>query len=84
MMEASFNGTIRTILVLVAAWFVIRLVMRSRQGESRGERRTDEHSDPQADRRAKGDVRVERIDGKGDVPERPIGPVEDAEFEELR
>jgi hypothetical protein len=26
--EASFNGTLRTILVLVVAWWVLRMILR--------------------------------------------------------
>lgn len=75
MEEASLSGTIRTILVLLVIWLVIRLLTRRRTGGRPG--RTT------AEQRPKGHVRIERPDDPGG-PARGQGPVEDADFEEVR
>lgn len=72
--EASFNGTVRTILVLVALWLLVRWWMRKQQ-PARG-------SAP-ADGRKRGDVRIENIP-PGNGGEAPPGRVVDADFEEIK
>jgi hypothetical protein len=43
--EASFNGTLRTILILVLIWMVLRWVLRcSRRAKPDHRRRTNDHN----------------------------------------
>lgn len=73
----SGSGTLRTILVLLILWLLLRAYLRSRLpagGAPRGTHFT------QPDQRPKGEVRIERTDG----PTRRQGPVEDADFEEIK
>ncbi len=74
MEEASFNGTVRTILVLVAIWLVARWWMRRQQATAYGR---------PADGRKPGDVRIENIptDKAGHVPS---GRIIDADYEEIK
>lgn len=74
MEEASLSGTIRTILILLVIWLVIRLITRGRAGGRTGR---------DASERPKGHVRIERRDGAGGRTDAQ-GPVEDADFEEVR
>lgn len=78
MLLLSATGTLRLILVLVIVWLLLRAFMRSRQpvpGRPPGT-----HWSP-PDNRSKGEVRIERTE-----PQRPVqhGPVEDADFEEIK
>ena len=77
MILLSCAGTMRTILVLVLLWIVLRMIMRWRQ--ARVDAARGFHKAGPDDRRP-GDVRIER---PGDKPRGTQGPVEDAEFEEL-
>lgn len=79
MILLSFTGTTRAILVLVLLWIVLRMIMRWRQRRVGGAGHVH-HAPP--DGRQKGDVRIERP-GDGGMP-RSQGPVEDADFEEVR
>jgi hypothetical protein len=73
--EASFNGTVRTILVLVALWLVVRWWMRrSANGASRQAPR---------DARKPGDVRIENTPPRG-TTNAPAGRIVDADFEEIK
>ena len=78
MLLLSGNGTLRTLLVLLIIWLLLRAWMRSRQtagGKPPGTHwSTPEH-------RPKGDVRIERPDN---APRARSGPVEDADFEEIK
>ena len=82
-MEASFNGTVRTILILLVIWLVLRMVMRSRQASAgpgpfqQGGFRT------QQEQRPKGEVRIERVDPTARSTSRSPGTVQDADFEEV-
>lgn len=77
-LEASLNGTLRTILVLVIVWWVLRMVLRYQRSRGTGPARGG------APQRPKGDVRIERP-GAADHPERPTsGNVTDADFEEIK
>jgi hypothetical protein len=76
--EASFSGTFKTILILVIAWMVLRMFLRyQRAQQAPPARRTNE---PQ---RPPGEVRIERTDDKGGQG-RPGGSVVDADFEEIK
>lgn len=77
MVLLSFTGTLRLILILLIIWLVLRMIMRARGG---GQPPAGTHWAPN-DGRAKGEVRIER---PADRPPRPQGPVEDADFEEVK
>ena len=85
MIEASLNGTFRTILVLLIVWWLLRFFLRMsaqrqahRHGTGGGAQRTNEVP------RAPGEVRVERTaQDKHRMPGH--GPVIiDADFEEIK
>jgi hypothetical protein len=85
MIEASLNGTFRTILVLLIVWWLLRFFLRMsaqrqvhRPAPGGGAQRTNEVP------RAPGEVRVERTaQDKGRAPGH--GPVIiDADFEEIK
>lgn len=71
--EASFNSTLRTILVLLVLWWLLRMFMRAQRARSAG---------PKAGpARPKGDVRIENAPPKG--PSRGDHGIIDAEYEEI-
>jgi hypothetical protein len=72
-------GTMRTILILMIVWLLLRAWMRSQQPPS-GPPKGTQWSPP--DQRAKGEVRIERT-GDARPGQRP-GAVEDADFEEIK
>ncbi|MCO6481547.1 MAG: hypothetical protein J5I62_02010 [Flavobacteriales bacterium] len=74
----SANGTLRTILILLIVWQVLRLWMRVRQRHD-GPNRLRWTTGPQ---RPKGDVRIERVDEPRNG--RPDLMAEDADFEEIK
>ena len=78
MLLLSANGTLRTLLVLVIVWLLLRAWMRSRQ-PSQGRPAGTHWSAP--DHRPKGEVRIERTEENRQARQ---GPVEDADFEELK
>lgn len=75
----SANGTVRTILILLVLWQLLRLWQRlqGRRPDQGGRLRWT--MGPQ---RPKGDVRIERIDEPRNG--RPEMMAEDAEFEEIK
>lgn len=78
MLLLSATGTLRLILVLLIVWLVLRAIMRSRQPPP-GKPPGAHWSAP--DQRPKGEVRIERTE----TPRRAQqGPVEDADFEEIK
>ncbi len=80
-LEASFNGTLRTILILLIIWWVLRLILRSgrKSGGKINARWTDDPNRP------KGEVRIERLkDDERDKGNKPNGTITDADFEELK
>jgi hypothetical protein len=81
MILLSFTGTLRAILVLLIIWLVLRMIMRGRSGQPGPARRSFKWGRP--DDRKPGDVRIEKP-GKADPARRDQGPVEDADFEEIR
>jgi hypothetical protein len=68
-------STLRVILILLLIYMVLRMIMNSRRAPS--DRPPGGHwsNDPQ---RPKGDVRIERPNGRGQ------GSVEDADYEEIK
>ncbi len=80
-LEASMGGTLRTILILLIIWFVLRLLLRAgkKRGRPAGTRWTNDTGRP------KGEVRIEKLkDDERDQGPRPGGNVSDADFEELK
>lgn len=71
------NSTLRTILVLLIMWLVLRMWSRARQGAAAQRPRW-----APPDQRSKGEVRIERVDEAGQ--HRPPTQVEDADFEEIK
>lgn len=78
LIEASFNGTLRTILVLVVAWWVLRLIVRYQRAHQAPPTHTT--NTPQ---RPRGDVRIERTDERHGRT-RQGGSIVDADFEEIK
>lgn len=76
--EASFNGTFRTILILVIAWMVLRMFLRHQRAQNPP--RTQRTREPQ---RPAGEVRIERTDGK-EGQGHTGGSIVDADFEEIK
>ncbi len=75
MAEASFSGTVKVILILLALWWVVRWIARARAPlDSTG---------PGSVKRPVGDVRIEEVpkDGRGRTPG---GTIIDAEYEEIK
>lgn len=79
--EASFSGTFRTIVVLSILWFVLRLFIR------RGQRSGSGANGPSTidARRPAGDVRLEDAqDRSGPSGIRPNEVIIDADYEEVK
>jgi len=76
MVEASMNGTLRTILVLVILWLVLRMFLRARQAPGA--------PPDQPVRRSPGDVRVEDPRQQRSSPIRPNDTIIDADYEEIK
>lgn len=74
----SANGTLRTILILLVVWQVLRLWMRSQRAKG-GPRAPQRPGEPA---RPKGDVRIERIGGVHHAA--PPPHAEDADFEVIK
>ncbi len=70
---------LRTILILLILWLLLRAWVKSREPRA-GAPRGTHWSAPDA--RAKGEVRIERPEGG--AHRTGHGPVEDAEFEEIK
>lgn len=73
----SANGTLRTILILLIAWQLLRLWMRVQQ-QGRGRHQTG----GAGQQRPKGDVRIEQL--KEIKHGAPPADAEDADFEEIK
>lgn len=73
------NGTLRTILVLLIIWLLLRMWTRSRMPAGRSPHR---NAWAPPEQRPKGDVRIERIEES--EPQRPPANAEDADFEEIK
>ena len=75
------SNTLRTILILLIIWWVLRLVTRA--GGKRNVRSGTRWSDDTG--RPRGDVRIERLkDERNEGGGPPRGNVTDADFEELK
>ena len=78
--EASFNGTLRTILILLIIWWVLRSLLRSGRNGARKRMNWTTGTD-----RRKGEVRIERLkEDKRNEAGKADGNVTDADFEELK
>lgn len=73
------NSALRTVLVLLIIWLVLRMIDRARKPAPQGQRRTNWAS---PDDRRRGEVRIERT--QEPTQHRPPGDVEDADFEEIK
>ncbi|MBL7965018.1 MAG: hypothetical protein JNM31_14385 [Flavobacteriales bacterium] len=73
MIILSFTGTLRTIVVLVLIWMLLRWLLRRSSGRPPGTRRVP------PDGRPPGDVRIEHSDNIANY-----GHVQDADYEEIR
>ena len=77
MIPLSANGTLRTILLLLIIWLVLRMVMRMRREQGGpGPHRAE------PDRRSPGEVRIERTDAS--KRSSAGGPIIDVDHEEIR
>ena len=79
-LEASVPGTLRTILWLMAAWWVIRMFMcySSRNRTANAAQRTNEVPRP------KGEVRIENVPPPEKNSTTTNGTISDADFEEIK
>jgi hypothetical protein len=78
-LEASFTGTLRTILVLAALWWLLRMLLRHQQ-----QRRTPPVHHTNGPQRPQGDVRIERPTDPAARTGRPGTTIIDADFEEIK
>lgn len=69
------NGTVRTILVLLIIWLVLRMFLRSRQTPG---------PTAKGPQRKKGDVRIEDPRSQQQSPIRPNDTIIDADYEEIK
>lgn len=76
----SASGSFRTILILVILWMVLRMWMRSQDGQM-GQGGGPSRPPSPPDVRPKGEVRIERREPAKPPVHRP--DVEDADFEEI-
>lgn len=74
----SANGTLRTILILLIVWQLLRLWMRVQAAQREMHRRQG----ADVPRRPKGDVRIERVEDNRYRPGPPT--VEDADYELIK
>ena len=80
--EASMPGTLRTILILIAVWWILRLLMKRNINKRSGGNAHSTAERPQ-DQRPKGEIRVENVrpDKDSSVTN---GTITDADFEEIK
>lgn len=80
MYALSVNGTLRTILILLIVWQLLRYWIRSQQAKHPGARQSVRWTT--REQRPKGEVRIEQVEEvKHDIE--PLG-VEDADFEVIK
>jgi hypothetical protein len=77
-LEASFTGTLRIILILLVIWWVLRFILRMQQPKKGGAHRTDDTQRP------KGEVRIENVPEHDSNATPKGGSVTDADFEEIK
>lgn len=75
-LEASLNGTLRTILVLVALWWLLRMILRYQNARTAG--------NTNGPARSKGEVRIDDAKGAGRGSRTSDGHIIDAEYEEIK
>ncbi|MBP6311368.1 MAG: hypothetical protein WAR83_02235 [Flavobacteriales bacterium] len=80
--EASMPGTLRTILILIAMWWILRLLMKRNATKQSGGN-TLSSSGRQVDQRPKGEIRVENVPPDKDSSV-TNGTITDADFEEIK
>jgi len=80
--EASFNGTLRTISLLLVAWFMLRWFVKLQNARAA---RNAGHAVPRdIPQRPKGEVRIERPNDPSRTG-KPLGrTIVDADFEEIK
>ena len=81
--EASFNGTLRTILWLVLAWMALRWFLQFQRNAAAKRNGRYDPRQQAAPPRAKGEVRIENIPPVKRPGDRPGGTIIDADFEEI-
>ena len=77
-LEASFTGTFRIILILLVVWWVLRFFVRMQQPK-KGD--AQQSTGPQ---RPKGEVRIENVPQHESSAIPKDGSVTDADFEEIK
>lgn len=84
MNEASFTGFFRTLLTIIVVWWVVRFLVKAYIVWNATQKSRSTFHQTKPDPRVKGEVRIERLD-KND-PRSPgyQGPVEDADYEEVK
>lgn len=82
--EASFNGTLRTIMWLVLAWLVLRWVLRYQRNVAAKRNAQYPPAQQTAAPRTKGEVRIENVPPAKRPNEQPGGTIIDADFEEIK
>ncbi|HRH68132.1 MAG TPA: hypothetical protein PLB89_01365 [Flavobacteriales bacterium] len=81
--EASFNGTLRTILWLVLAWMALRWFLQyQRNAAARRNAHANAHQNTPS--RAKGEVRIENVPPAKRPGDKSGGTIVDADFEEIK
>ena len=78
LIEASFSGTFRTILVLIIIWWLLRVLLRRQAARGPQQSTTD--------RRPPGDVRIEpsSLGGRTRHDDASRSTIIDADFEEVK
>jgi hypothetical protein len=79
-LEASFNGTLRMIVILLIIWWVLRSLLKlgQRSGAPKWMSWTNDTSRP------KGDIRIERLKDEKRNGGSSKGNITDADFEEVK
>lgn len=82
--EASFNGTLRTIGLLVIAWWLLRWYLRSQRSRTVGPNGGPSvHGHRNGPQRPPGDVRIEPVPPNHSPGGRNGSTIIDADFEEI-
>jgi len=81
--EASFNGTLRTLMWLVLAWLVLRWFLQF-QRNAGARRNAQAHQHQRTAQRSKGEVRIENVPPAKRPGGHPGGTIIDADFEEIK
>jgi flagellar biosynthesis/type III secretory pathway M-ring protein FliF/YscJ len=81
MNEASFTGFLKTLLTILVVWWVVRFLIRLYMAQRAADNARKHVQPGPPDNRAKGEVRIERVD---DPRSGGRGRIEDADYEELK